>query len=268
MFDRRELSAEVADVRAVYAPNCLVVDVTTDFETLPAAAAEELGLFVDRLEPASYPDDWLPADAPAQLRRYASGDLTIGVAGDGTVAWTRQTEPPVVFVKRRAAGTPEQFLRLLIATAFVEIDAGVPESFLPFFGAAYADLAEAVPFDGAGVYQLAAALFDGWVGLQTREAFAAWDDASDETRHPTVPSLFDAWTDAGERLEPRLAELAGEMARGETSFPAATEYACSAVRHALELPAPFTALDTMAYSDHGASFAVRWADETTDRLDE
>jgi hypothetical protein len=40
------------------------------------------------------------------------------------------------------------------------------------------------------------------------------------------------------------------------------------VKHGLELPAPFGALDTAAYRDHGADFAVEWARKTYDQLEE
>jgi len=56
------------------------------------------------------------------------------------------------------------------------------------------------------------------------------------------------------------------VARGETTFPAATELACSAIKHDLDLPAPFAALDTLAYRDHGAEYAVRWAEKTVAAL--
>ena len=52
------------------------------------------------------------------------------------------------------------------------------------------------------------------------------------------------------------------MAVGDLSFPAATEYACGAVRHGLDLPAPFAALDTSAYVEHGPTYAVEWAERT------
>ena len=52
------------------------------------------------------------------------------------------------------------------------------------------------------------------------------------------------------------------MARGRTEFAAATEYACSAVKHGLDLPAPFAALDTSAYAEYGPEYAVRWAEKT------
>ena len=283
MFESRSLSGPAAAVREAYAPDCLVLDVAADFETLPPETAEELGLLADGLDPAAYPTEWLPPDAPTLLRRYAGTDFTIGTPGDGTVVWTRQTEPATVLVKRRAEGTPDGFLELLLAEAFVELAVGVPEQFLPFFGASYADLAESTPTDPADTYQLAAALFDAWVGLHTREVFAAWDPDSDTDpaaaladvsgtdavgELPTHPELFDAWVDAGDRLAGRLDDLAGEIARGETTFPEATEYACAAVKHGLELPAPFGALDTAAYRDHGSDFAVEWARKTYEQLEE
>lgn len=265
MFERRDLSPSVERARATYAPDALVFDVDRDFDTLPPDAAEELGLVVDRLDPATYPAAWLPDDAPDPLARYASGDFTVGLPGDGTVVWTRQTEPPVVLVKRRASETPDDFLAFLLAAAFVELDADVPETFLPFFGDRYPELREATGLGPADTYQLAAALFEAWVGLHTNGVFARWGPAEGPD---DAPDLFDAWVDAGQRLEPRLDRLAGEVARGETSFPAATEYACSAVRHALELPAPYSALNTAAYRDHGAEFAVQWARKTFDQLEE
>jgi hypothetical protein len=281
VFSRRSLSDDAAAVRDAYAPDALVVDVDADFETLPPETAEELGLLADGLDPAAYPAEWLPEDAPAILRRYAGTDFTVGTPGDGTVVWTSQTEPPTVLVKQRAEGTPDAFLQFLLAEAFVEIGVGVPEQFLPFFGESYAELAAATPTDPADTYQLAAALFDAWVGLHTREVFASWDGETDPAAAladvsgtepaeelPTHPAVFDAWADAGDRLAGRLDDLAGEIARGETTFPAATEYACAAVKHGLELPAPFGALDTAAYRDHGADFAVEWARKTYDQLEE
>lgn len=260
MFERRDLPDDLAAIRAAYAPDCTVLTAERDFETLPAEAAEDLGLLAESLDPATYPTEWLPADAPAALRRYAGGDFTVGMPGDGTVVWTRQTVPPTVVAKKRVEGTPEPFRSFLFAEAFVELSLGVPEQFLPFFGERYRELDAAVPRGSSEVYQVAAALYDAWVGLQVREEFAGWEDD-----HPT---LFEAWREAGERLEGRLGGLSGEVARGETSFAAATEYACSAVKHGLDLPAPFAALDTEAYRDHGAAYAVRWAETTFEKLAE
>jgi hypothetical protein len=259
MFDRRSLPDDVAAVRAEHAPDALVLDAEADFETLPPAVAEDLGLVVDALDPAVYPTDWLPDDAPAQLRRFAGGDFTVGMPDDGTVAWTRQTVPPTVLVKARADGMPDDFLDFLLAEAFVQVGADVPEHFLPFFGEHYRDLAAVGGLSGTETYQLAAALFDAWVGLQTRETFRDWADEH--------PRLHAAWVDAGDRLTERLDDLPGVVARGELSFVAATEFACSAVRHDHELPAPFAALDTAAYADHGPAYAVQWAEKTFAQLE-
>jgi hypothetical protein len=258
MFSERSLPEDLGSVRAEYAPECLVLDAERDFETLDPAVAEDLGLLVDSLEPATYPEDWLPADAPEVLHRYAGGAFTVGMPGDGTVAWTRQTNPPVVFVKARARGTPADFLDFLIAEAFLQVGLGAHEQFLPFFGDRYRDLDAAVPLSPEEVYQVAAALYEAWVGLNTREEFAGW-----ETR---FPRLHEAWVDAGERLTGRVEGLPGAVARGETSFADATELACSAVKHGLDLPAPFAALDTGAYREHEADYAVQWAEKTFEKL--
>jgi hypothetical protein len=254
MFSERTPSEEVAAVRETNAPDALVLDSDSDFETLQPERAEELGLVVESLDPLAYPTEWLPEDAPELLRRYASTDFTVGMPGDGSVAWTRQTVPPVAFVKPRVRGSPEDFVDFLIAEALVEIGTGLPEHFLGFFEDQYRDLDAALPFDAAGVYQIAAALYDAYLGLHTRETFADW-----EADHPR---LFSAWQDAGERIEPRLADLPTSMARDETDFADAAEFACAAVKHGLELPTPFAALDTEAYRDHGAEYAVKWAEKT------
>lgn len=257
-FEPRSLTGEVEAVHDAYATDSLVLDVGRDFETLPPAVAEDLGLLVDSLDPARYPREWLPDDVPETLVHYAGSEFTIGLPNDGTVVWTRQTAPPTVLVKFRARGTPEAFLDFLLAEAFVELSLDVPESFLPFFGDRYVALDSAVGSGPADVYQIAAALYDAWVGLQTREVFGEWDD--------DYPGLYDAWRDAGSRLEGRLTDLPAEVAHGKTSFAAATEYACSAVKHDLDLPAPFAALDTEAYREHGADYAVRWAEKTFEQL--
>jgi hypothetical protein len=261
MFTDRELTAEVAAVRDAHAPDALVLDCARDFETLPPAQAEELGLVTESLEPASYPAEWLPDDAPDLLRQYASDEFTVGAPGDGGVAWTHQTTPPVVLVKPRLAGSPDAFVDFLLAEALVEVGLELPEHFLGFFGERYRDLAVAAEgrLDPTGTYQLAAALYDAYLGLHTREAFADWTDGH--------PDLFDAWVDAGERLEPRLADLSTELARGETGFGDAAELACAAIKHGQAPPTPFGALATDAYREYGADYAVRWAEKTFDRLD-
>jgi hypothetical protein len=259
MFSEHTIEDELGAVKDTHAPDALVLDCERDFETIDPAVAEELALLVDGLEPHTYPEAWVPADAPEQLHRYAGEEFTIGMPGDGGVAWTRQTDPPVVFVKPRLTGSPDSFISFLIAEALVETALDVPEQFLPFFEARYAELATAVPLDPTGVYQLAAALSTAYVGRQTREVFADWDDDT---------TLFAEWVDAGERLEPRIGDLSAEMARGETEFPAAAELACSAVKHGLELPPPFAALDSMAYDEHGPDYAVEWARKTFEKLEE
>ena len=272
MFSSRSLDDDLAAVRDQYAPRSPVLDVDADFETLPPTAAEDLGLFVDGLDPASYSTEWLPDEVPDLLRKHAGPAFTVGLPGDGTVVRTTQTDPHAVLVKQRAEGTPDDFLAFLIAERLVQIgcDRALPEAFLPFFGERYRDLDAAIrrpdPDTGASttgfgptdVFQVANALFDAWVGLHTRDAFASWGDDH--------PRLYDAWVDAGDRLSGRLGELSGEVARGDTEFPAATEYACSAVKHDLDLPAPYGALDTAAYRDRGADYAVTWAEKTFDAL--
>ena len=260
MFNRRTLSSELEAVREAHVPDAQVVDCARDFETLPPAQAEDLGLLADTLDPMSYPSEWLPDDAPTLLSRYAGSEFTIGMPGDGSVVWTRQTDPPTVIVKARVEGSPEPFVEFLIAEAFVELDLGVPEHFLGFFEAAYQDLNDAVALDPGGTYQVAAALYDGWVGLQSRDVFAAWQDDH--------PELADAWHDAGTRLEDRVADLPGAVARGETEFADATELACAGIKHAIELPVPYAALETDAYRSHGPAYAIQWAEKTFDSLAE
>ncbi len=262
MFSQRELSSTLSAVRDQQAPAAVVVDVKQDFEILPPAVAEDLGLFVAALDPATYPTDWLPADAPQALQRYASSTFTVGMPGDGTVVWTDQTEPPTVLLKKRAEGTPEDFLEFLVAEAFVKIGCGVPEHFLPFFGKQYAALAEQTALGPADTYQVAAALFEGWVGLQTREVFESWAD------DPSLEPLYETWLDAGQRLDGRLNDLSRAVAHGEMTFPETTEYACSAIKHGRELPTPFAALDTDAYREYGADYAVQWAAKTIAALRE
>lgn len=277
MFEERTLSPAVSLVREGWTPEAVVLDAGSDFETLPLAQAEDLGLVVEALDPASYPDSWLPEASPALLERFAGGDFVVGMPGDGSVVWTRQTSPPVVIVKPRVEGSPASFVDFLIAEALVELGVEavgasgarsttaepVPEHFLPFFASAYRDLAAATDLSANGTYQLANALYEAWLGLHTRDAFAAWLEAEDERRE-----LGAAWQDAGERLSSRLEGLSREVARGDTSFADAAELACNGVKHANELPAPFAALDTDAYRERGAAFAVRWATKTFDALED
>ena len=261
MFTERDLSSELATVHDHNAPDALVVNCERDFETLDPSVAEDLLLVTESVAPLTYPDEWVPVDAPGELRRFASGDFTIGMPGDGGVAWTRQTDPPVVFVKPRLTGSLDAFVDFLIAEALVEVGLDVPEHFLGFFGDSYPDLAAAVGdhLDTTGTYQLAAAVYTAYVGLHTRAMFADWEE--------DCPGLFDAWVDAGERLEPRLGDLAEEVALGRTDFAAAAELACSAVKHDSEIPAPFGALDTSAYREYGPEYAISWAEKTLDKVE-
>ncbi|MEF8757988.1 MAG: hypothetical protein V5A23_01425 [Halobacteriales archaeon] len=273
MFARRDLPDDVAAVRDRHAPGAVVLDSETDFETLETARAEQVGLVVESLSPKTYPESWLPPDAPEALLEYVRGEFTVGAPGDGGVTWTRQTDPPVVVVKPRVRDSPADFVAFLVAEALVQVglgtdagtvdpapDALVPEHFLGFFEDRYVDLAAISNLSPAGTYQVAAALYDGWLGLYAREAFAGWRGERDR--------LFDAWQDAGERLEPRIEGLPAEVARGESDFATATELACAALKHGLEVPAPYAALVTAAYRRHGADYAVRWAEKTLDALAE
>ncbi len=254
MFTPRSLSPRVETVREAYAPSARVFDCERDFEILPPAQAEDLGLFVDSLEPASYPAAWLPADAPKLLQRYASSDFTIGMPGDGSIVWTNQTAPPMVLVKPRIQGSPEPFVDFLLAEALLEAGLEIPEHFLGFFKSSYLDLDRAIPLNPNSTYQIAVALYNAWKGLETREYFTEWEE--------TNPELATAWADAGAQLEGRVSNLPSAVAHGETNFADATELACSAIKHGLELPAPFGALDTAAYGDHGPEYAVKWAEKT------
>ncbi len=260
MFEERALSPALDRVREAHAPGAFVLDCEADFETLPPDALDELALITDDISPANYPDDWVPESAPEILHRYAGPDLVIGTPGAGSVAWTTQTKPPICFVKARVEGVPESFVDFLIAEALVEIGLDLPEGFLGFFEEEYPALARAVPLDPNSTYQIANALYTGWRGLHTREVFAEWDDAE--------PTLHEAWVDAGERLEPRLSNLSSVVATGELDFAEATELACGAIKHGRDLPAPFDPLDTHAYREHGAAFAVRWAEKTFEKLAE
>lgn len=254
MFDPRELSGELAGLRDEHAPGALVFDVQRDFETLPSSVAENLLAVVDSVAPVSYDKSWIPQDAPETLHRLGSDEFTIGAPGDGGVCWTRQTTPPVVFVKPRLTGSPEGFVRFLIAEALVEIGLECPEHFLGFFESSYRVLAESIPLSPSETYQLAAALYTAHVGLRTRDVFEDWSEP--------YPDLHAEWVDAGERLEPRLGDLSHAVATGRTDFADAAELACSAIKHGVDLPTPFAALDTVAYREHGAEFAVRWAQKT------
>ncbi|PSQ26244.1 hypothetical protein BRD01_01155 [Halobacteriales archaeon QS_8_65_32] len=275
MFAKRDLPSVLADVRAAQAPGTVVLDAERDFETLPAAVAESLGLFVDSLSPATYPTGWLPPSAPDQVFAYAGEDFTVSMPGDGGVAWTTQTDPPTILVKPRLEGSPPEFVSFLVAEALVQVGLDVPENFLPFFAESYRALDAATTLSPADTYQLAVALYEAYVGLHTRPVFAAWEGVgrSDESERSegsdgSAPDLHAAWRDAGERLEPRLSGLPEAVALGRTDFADAAELACSAIKHDVEIPTPFGALDTEAYREYGPDYAVQWAETTFEQLEE
>lgn len=261
MFTERDLPDNLAAAREAYAPETIVLQTDRDFESLEPAQAEELGLLVDSLDPTSYPDDWLPPNSPELLERYAGSDFLVGMPGDGGISWTRQTDPPIVFVKPRLEGSPNEFVAFLIAEAFVQLSLGTHEHCLAFFGDDYPDLVAAAEtlLSPAGAYQLANALHDAYVGLQTRELFGDWAE--------DYPELFDAWHDAGKRLEPRLDELPTMLNSGRVSMGDAAELACAAIKHNVEIPSPFGPLDSEAYLTYGPEFAVQWTERTFDALD-
>lgn len=137
----------------------------------------------------------------------------------------------------------------------------------PAVGLRHLTFDDVVPLDPAATYQLAAALFDAYVGISTRETFAGWEDEHDE--------LYDQWTDGRTRLQPRLEGLSEAVASGRTDFADAAEFACSAIKHRppggdadFELPSPFAALDSEAYREYGATYAVRWAEKTFEALED
>jgi hypothetical protein len=185
MFSERDLSGELAAVRDEYAPDALVVDCNRDFQTLPHEHRDDLALLTDGITPDEYSTGWLPEDVPAMLSRVASDDFVVGSPGDGAVAWTTQTDPPVVFVKARIEGTPASFADFLVAEALVEAGLDLPEQFLGFFAEQYREFDDAVEGGPATVYQLAAACCDAYRGLHTRAAFESWAD--------DYPGLHDAW---------------------------------------------------------------------------
>lgn len=254
MFDERPLRADVAAVRDTHAPDALVYDTERDFEVLPTSALTDLTMVVDDVEPRGYDTAWLPADHPEILDQLVGDDVIVGAPGDGSIAWTIQTDPPIVLVKPRIEGSPDDFVAFLVAEALVQVGLDLPEHFLGFFRDVYSDFAAATPTDPTTTYQLALAATDAYIGLHTRDVFAGWAETDDRA------SLHAAWVDAGERIQPRLSGLGRAVASGETSFTDAAELAAAGVKHDLDLPAPFDALDDPAYREHGARYAVAWAE--------
>lgn len=257
MFTELALSDPVQSVRDVHAPDALVFECEQDFETVPPTQAENLALVVDEIHPKRYDPAWIPTDAPEALHQYVSEEFAIGLPGDGGVTWSRQTTPPTVFLKPRLAGSPDAFVDFLLAEALVQIGLDVPEQFLGFFGETYPEFAAATKplLNSSETYQLAVACYEAYLGLQTRDVFSTWDGP-----------LFDAWLDAGDRLENRLDGLSTAVSQGRTSFSEAAELACSALKHGGEIPAPFGALDTSVYVDQGPEYAILWAERTVEAL--
>ncbi|WP_435099206.1 DUF7089 family protein [Halarchaeum sp. P4] len=256
MFEQRDLHPDVAAVRDEHAPGALVYDTERDFEVLPTSALTDLMMVVDDVEPRGYRSAWLPDDHPEILDRLVGDDVIVGAPGDGSVTWTTQTTPPVVLVKPRVEGSPEDFVSFLVAEALVEAGLALPEQFLGFFGESYREFAAATPTDPTTTYQLALACYDAYVALHTRDVFETWAGE--------YAMLAEAWADAGERLQPRLDGLGRAVARGKTEFADAAELAAGGIKHGLDVPAPFDALDTLAYREHGAAYAVTWAEKLFD----
>lgn len=259
MFEQRPLAGDLEAVRETYAQDAIVLRATGDFETLSPERSMQLGPFVESFDPLTYPGEWTPPDAPEVLERLAGPEIAIGAPGDGSIAWTRQTRPPVVIEKPRTEGSPSDFVDFLVAEALVEVGLDVPEHFLGFFEGSYRDLDAVVPLGPADTYQVGVALYDAWVGLQTRERFETWP--------AEFPTVGEAWLDAGERLQPRIDSLSGAVASRDTDLSTATELACSGIKHGVDLPAPFDALDVSAYRDRGTPYAVTWAEKVFDALD-
>ena len=259
MFSTYRLTGDGAALKEAVAPDLLVLTSEQEFETMPTDWLFELALVTDDIETTSYQEAWIPATAPRALQQLTGNDPVIGAAGDGGVTWTRQTDPPIVFLKPRTEGIPEAFLEFLVAEAMLDVVLSHPEHPLDFFAADYPLLQEAVGGDPGLAHRLSGALTEAWCGLGRRERFRAWDDA--------YPSLYAAWRDAGERLAGRIQTLPSELASGSLGFAAATELACSAIKHDIRLPQPFDALDVAAYREHGSSFAIRWTERTFAQLD-
>lgn len=255
MFTERALTDELAALREEIAAASLVLDCEREFETMPEDWVYELALLTEDLHPLAHPDAWIPADAPLAARRTTGSDPAIGMPDDGSVAWTRQTTPRLVFVKPRAGALPAEFRDFLIGEALVELAEGMPETPVCFFRERYTDLQGRVESPTLS-FRLASALRTGWIGLHTREIFAAWEG--------TYPALHAGWRDAGNRLADRVEALPRLLAADEITFPDAVELACSAIKHDLAVPAPFAALDVAPFREDGAAYGLRWVEEVLD----
>lgn len=260
MFSQTVLDADLERFREETCPEALVLTTERDFEVMPQDWLYELALVTDDIRTGVDPVDpsWVPEDAPSIAHRLADGDPLIGLPGDGSLTRTRTTEPPLVILKPRSETVPDTFRRFLIAEALVDLGADHPDHALAFFKETYPRFDAVVDNEPVATYQLAVALFAAWRGLNNRTVFRNWAEP--------FPSLHAAWQDAGDRLRDRLETLPEALARGDLTFPTATELAANGIKHDLELPAPFAAFDVSAYRQEGPEFAIRWAENVlTDR---
>jgi len=253
MLSERSLSGALAAVRSARTPDAIVLDAERDFETLSPEGLSELREYVEGPTPHPAEADWLPEEAPELLGVLVGPDPVVGMPGDGAVAWTPRTDPPVVIVKGRTEGSPAAFMEFLLAEALVELGVDLPEHFLDFFGSDFPEFVEGLGADPATAYQIAVAVCEAYRGHHTRPVFEGWAGEHE--------SLHDAWLDAGDRLDERLDGLAVEVAGGQTAFADAAELACAGVKHGLDVPTPFSPLGSAAFEEYGASFAVKWAEK-------
>lgn len=258
MFSEYELGDDLRDLSESHGCDVRVVTAERDFEILPEEGLYEIALITEEISPTPASADWLSAESPSALTRLTKNDIAVGLPGDGGVTWTAQTTPALIIVKPRLTGAPSDFIDFLVAEAILQLARGHPEHLLAFFGDNYRSLERAVNDDTDLAYRLAVSLFMGWQGLDTRPTFQTWENE--------YPRLGEAWSSAGDHLEDRVNALPALMADGSLGFGAATELACSALKHDLSLPAPFRALDVTAFRDHGARFAVTWAERTYDEV--
>ena len=258
MFSEYALGEDLIELCENTDCDTLVVESQRDFEALPEDALFEVALLTEDISPTPCPESWLSEDSPQTLSRLTKNDLAIGLPGDGSVTWTAQTTPPLIIIKPRIAGAPTDFKDFLIAEAILQLSRDHPEHLLSFFREDYRSLEGAVNGDSDLSYRLAIALYRGWQGLDTRASFQTWEEK--------YPRLGAAWSSAGGHLEGRVSELPTLLADGTMGFGAATELACSALKHDISLPAPFRALDVESFRDHGARFAIKWAERTYAQL--
>lgn len=259
MFHPYGLRDDLQELRDDLAAEVEILECDREFEAMPEDWVYELAFITESIDPVAYPGSWIPPNAPSAMGRYTRADPAIGLPGDGGVTWTVQTDPPLIFVKPRLTGAPEDFRDFLVAEAILQLSLEHPETAIAFFGESYPSLQEAAGDDPDLAFRLAVSLFDAWKGLETREQFRTWDGS--------YPRLHRAWADAGEQLQPRIDALPRLLSDGSLRFGEATELACSAIKHDLDLPSPFGALDVEAFRERGASFAVRWTETTVDQLD-